>query len=92
MHDHDDGKSTDVAAELAHRIQADNQHFCGTMPKATAISWRGYLAAMLEWHLIPVDAYDELRTRIPAVKDDPAIAILLGREQTRRPHGIPSSR
>ena len=70
----------DIAAELAHRIQADNQHFGGTMPEATAISWRGYLAAMLEWNLIPVAVYDELRAHIPAVKDDPAVAILLGRE------------
>jgi hypothetical protein len=70
----------DVTAELAHRIEADNKHFGGTMPEATAISWRGYLAAMLEWNLIPVAAYDELLTRIPAVKDDPALAILTGRE------------
>ena len=53
-----------MAAELAHRIQADNQHFGGTMPEATAISWRGYLAAMLEWSLIPVGAYDERLTHI----------------------------
>jgi hypothetical protein len=72
-------QTNDMAAELAHRIQADNQHFGGTMPEATAICWRGYLAAMLEWNLISVAAYDELLTRIPAVKDDPAIAILTGR-------------
>jgi hypothetical protein len=35
---------------------------------------------MLEWNLIPVVAYDALVARIPAVKDDPAIAILRGRE------------
>jgi hypothetical protein len=70
----------DVAAEIANRIQADNQHFGGTMPEATAISWRGYLAALLEWNLIPVAAYDDLLTRVPPVKDDPAIAILTGRE------------
>jgi hypothetical protein len=70
----------DVAAELAHRIHADNEHFGGTMPEMTAISWRGYLAAMLEWNLISVAVYEELLTRIPAVKDDPAIAILTGRE------------
>lgn len=72
-------QSNDMAAELARRIQADNEHFGGTMPEATAISWRGYLAAMLEWNLIPVAAYDELLTRVPAVNDDPAIAILTGR-------------
>jgi len=72
-------QSNEIAAELAHRIQADNEHFGGTMPEATAISWRGYLAAMLEWNLIAVAAYDELRAQVPAVKDDPAIAILRGR-------------
>jgi hypothetical protein len=35
---------------------------------------------MLEWNLIPVAAYDGLLARIPAVKDDPAVAILTGRE------------
>ena len=72
-------ESRDVVAELAHRIHADNEHFGGAMSEMTAISWRGYLAAMLEWNLIPVAAYDELLTRVPAVKDDPAIAILMGR-------------
>jgi hypothetical protein len=70
----------DMVAELSHRIQADIDHFDGTMPEMTAASWRGYLAAMLEWNLIPVAEYDALVARIPAVKDDPAVAILKGRE------------
>jgi hypothetical protein len=70
----------DVVAELSYRIQADIDHFGGTMPEMTAVAWRGYLAAMVEWKLIPVAAYDELLVRIPAVKDDPAVAILTGRE------------
>jgi len=73
-------ESKDMVAELSHRIQADIDHFGGTMPEMTAASWRGYLAAMLEWNLIPVAAYDALVARIPAVKDDPAVAILKGRE------------
>jgi hypothetical protein len=73
-------ESRDVVAELSYRIQSDIDHFGGVMPETTAISWRGYLAAMLEWNLIPVAAYDQFLTRIPAVKDDPAIAILMGRE------------
>jgi hypothetical protein len=73
-------ESRDVAAELAHRIHAENEHFGGTMPEMTAISWRGYLAAMLEWNLISVAIYEDLLTRIPVVKDDPALAILTGRE------------
>jgi hypothetical protein len=66
-------KANDLLAELAHRIQADNQHFGGTMQEATAISWRGYLAAMLEWGLIPVAAYDELLTHIAAVAMTPPL-------------------
>lgn len=73
-------ESRDVVTELSYRIQADIDHFGGNMPEITAVSWRGYLAAMLEWNLIPVAAYDELLARIPAVKDDPAVAILMGRE------------
>ena len=70
----------DIVAELLYRIQADVDHFGGTLPENTAISWRGYLAAMLEWSLIPLDQYKALLARIPEVADDPAIAILSGRD------------
>lgn len=73
-------ESRDVVAELSCRIQADIDRFGGTMPELAAASWRGYLAAMLEWNLIPVAAYDQLVARIPAVREDPAVAILTGRE------------
>ena len=73
-------ESKDVVAELTYRIQADMDHFGGRMPETTAAAWRGYLAAMLEWNLLSVAAHDELVARIPAVKDDPAVAILTGRE------------
>lgn len=73
-------ESRDMVAELSYRIQADIDHFRGSMPELTAASWRGYLAAMLEWNLLPVAAYDALVGRIPEVKNDPAVAILRGRE------------
>jgi hypothetical protein len=69
----------DISAELLYRIQADIDHYGGTLPEKTAISWRGYLAAMLEWDLVPIDQYDALLVRIPQVDDDPAISILRGR-------------
>jgi hypothetical protein len=72
--------SRDVSTELLDRINADTEHFGGTLPERAAIAWRGYLAAMLEWNLIPVAQYDTLLARLPAVADDPAAAILLGRE------------
>jgi hypothetical protein len=70
----------DISAELLYRIQSDIDHFGGTLPEKTAISWRGYLAAMLEWNLIPLDRYEALLARIPQVDDDPAITILRGRD------------
>ncbi len=71
--------SRDVSSELSYRIQADIDHFGGVLPEKTAISWRGYLAAMSGWNLIPVAQYEALLARIPLVNDDPAIAILRGR-------------
>ena len=44
----------DIVAEMSHRIQVDIDYFGGAMPERTAVAWRGYLAAMLEWNLIPV--------------------------------------
>jgi hypothetical protein len=72
--------SRDISSELSDRIQADIDHFGGVLPERTAISWRGYLAAMLEWNLISVAEYDALLACIPPVNGDPAIAILMGRE------------
>jgi hypothetical protein len=72
-------ESRDVSSELSYRIQADIDHFGGVLPEKTGISWRGYLAAMLEWNLISVAQYDALLARIPPVNDDPAVAILRGR-------------
>lgn len=72
--------SKDIATEIAHRINADIEHFGGTLPERTAIAWRGYLAAMLEWNMIAIEQYDSLLTRIPPVNEDPAIEILRGRD------------
>lgn len=70
----------DIAAELVHRINADVEHFGGTLPERAAIAWRGYLAAALEWNVITVEQYDSLLAQVPQVNDDPAIAILRGRD------------
>jgi hypothetical protein len=72
--------SKDIAAELVDRINADVKHFDGVLPERTAIAWRGYLAAALEWDVISVEQYDSLLAQIPPVSDDPAIAILRGRD------------
>jgi hypothetical protein len=70
----------DIVAEMSHRIQVDIDYSGGTMPERTALAWRGYLAAMLEWNLIPVAQYDQLLAKIPEVRDDPAVGILRGRD------------
>jgi hypothetical protein len=72
----------DITAELMHRIDADIKHFAGALPERTAIAWRGYLAAALEWNVITIEQYDSLVARVPPVDDDPAIAILRGRDST----------
>ncbi len=71
---------TDRAEEIAYRIQADAEHFGGVLPERYAIAWRGYLAALLEWNLVSVLQYDSLLVHIPPVQDDPAVAILRGRD------------
>ena len=70
----------DTVAEILARIRGDAEHFGGRIPERTALVWRGYLAALLEWDLISISQYDELLTHIPEVLDDPAVAILRGRD------------
>jgi hypothetical protein len=69
----------DIADELKFRIQGDIEHFHGVLPERTAIAWRAYLAAVLEWEVLDVSQYDRLVVLLPAVTDDPAVAILKGR-------------
>jgi hypothetical protein len=69
-----------IAAELAARIAADVDHYVGALPHPLALAWRGYLAAMLEWDLIRVGDHDALLARLPPLADDPAVAILRGRD------------
>jgi hypothetical protein len=52
------------------------------MPERTAIAWRGYLAAMLEWNLLAIAEYNQLIVKVPDVVDDPAVTILTGRDGT----------
>jgi len=70
----------DIADELGFRIQGDLEHFHRALPERTAIAWRAYLAAVLEWGVLDVSHYDRLVALLPAVTDDPAVAILKGRD------------
>jgi hypothetical protein len=69
-----------IASELEQRIEADIAHFGGVLPVPYAIAWRGYLAGLLEWGVLDVAAYDGVLELLPAVSDDPAVAILRGRD------------
>lgn len=70
----------ETASELRGRIQSDIDHFDGKLPERFAIAWRAYLAGLLEWGVIDVPAYDGPSALLPSVPDDPAVAILRGRD------------
>lgn len=70
----------EIALELKVRIQGEIDHFGGNLPERFAIAWRAYLAGLLEWNVIDTPEYDELITLVPSVDDDPAVAILRGRD------------
>jgi hypothetical protein len=66
--------------ELTQRIRRDIAFFGGAMPERTALAWNGYIAALIEWGLISVAEHKSLRDMLPRIEDDPAVTILLGRE------------
>jgi hypothetical protein len=65
--------------ELEQRIGVDIAHYKGTPPERVAIAWRGYLAALLEWSVISIQAHDRLRDLLPDIENDPVRDIMLGR-------------
>ncbi|GEL97421.1 hypothetical protein [Cellulomonas terrae] len=67
--------------ELAARINADESHFAGVLPREYVIAWRAYLAGLLEWGVLDVASHTTLVGRLPPVDDDPSVAILLGRDE-----------
>ena len=69
-----------IVDELEMRIRNDSAHFHGVMPRDFAIAWRAYLAALMEWNVLSLGDYDRLLKMLPDVPDDPAVAILFGRD------------
>jgi hypothetical protein len=69
-------------SSLKQRIELDRVSCGGRLPEVHAIAWRAYLAGLLEWGVIPIQDFDALTAALPLVDDDPASAILLGREET----------
>jgi len=72
--------SQDIEAELKTRIRRDIAFYDGNLPERFSVAWRAYLAGILEWGIIEVSSYDELLKLLPDVEDNPAVAILKGRE------------
>lgn len=75
--------SDSIADELGRRIRRDIDHYGGALPERFALAWAGYLAAMLEWGLIKISAYDRLTDLLPrhgSTDEDPILAIFLGRD------------
>jgi hypothetical protein len=69
-----------VAEEVRLRILDEVAHFGGgALPERVAIAWDGYLAALLEWGLLTVAEHAELVDLLPAIPDNPVLAIFLGR-------------
>jgi len=70
----------ETASELRYRIQSDIDYFDGKLPERFAIACPSYLAGLLEWGVLDVPAYEGLCELLPDVPDDPAVAILRGRD------------
>jgi hypothetical protein len=82
----------EIAAHLRDRIGAAVRHFGSRLPEAFVIAWRGYLAGLLEWGVLDIHAYDDVRPLLPQLDANPVVAILLGREdptETERPQRPP---
>jgi hypothetical protein len=67
--------------ELEERIRRDLDHFNGNLPERSALVWHGYLAALIEWGLISPGVHGHLTAMLPLLPDNPAVDILLGREE-----------
>jgi len=65
--------------ELEDRIQ--RQVSVGRMGTLDSACWRGYLAALIEWNLIPPNQHRRLIELLPKLDTDPTLPILLGPEK-----------
>jgi hypothetical protein len=71
----------DKIAQLHYRIQCDIDAFEGKLPERYSIAWGAYLAALVEWRIIDLEAHERLLSLLPKVSEpDPVESILLGRD------------
>jgi hypothetical protein len=65
-------------AELRARIQEIANSHGGALPRDDALSWAGYVAALLEWSLIDAEDHGRLQELLGAESAGPTLAIFLG--------------
>ena len=75
----DDGELETVFRDTQARIQDDINHFGGSLPERTALVWDGFIAALLEYGLVSVEAHGKLSDMLPKIPDNPVVALFLGR-------------
>ena len=66
------------AQETKGRIQRELNFYKGQLPDNVKLVWDGYLAALLEWSLIEVEAYSQLLDMLPDIPKSPAYSIFMG--------------
>jgi hypothetical protein len=67
-------------AELRARIEEISDFHGGVMPRDDALSWAGYVAALLEWSLIDAEDHGRSQELLGAESAGPTLAIFLGPE------------
>lgn len=68
--------------ELRSRILSELRHHGGSLPSIVNATWRGYLAACIEWGLVEPEAHRRLVEVLPPLGDDASVGILLGRDES----------
>jgi len=69
-----------IVQELDSRLKEELGRSGSGFPEDRVIFWRAYLSGLLEWSVI-YGGFRQLIDLLPALEEDPAQAILLGRQQ-----------
>lgn len=66
--------------ELKVKIQTQLASGHAEHRESLTLAWEGYLAALLEWNIIPLRAYDKLMELLPETLNNPVVDVFLGRD------------
>jgi hypothetical protein len=75
--------SANPLSKTVLRSRIESSALPSRMDKRTALVWHGYLGAAIEWGLVSVADHHELTALLPALRDNPVIAILSGPPEDR---------